>query len=53
HPSSEVDRNVTISIGVVVCTPSDCEGMEDLIRMADKALYQAKRDGRNRVVFLQ
>jgi diguanylate cyclase (GGDEF)-like protein len=41
---------VTGSIGVAVCVPAEGEGEELLIRLADRALYQAKAGGRNRVV---
>ncbi len=53
HPASGIDRNVTISIGVAFCVPTREMEKEELVKMADKALYQAKRSGRNRVVFLQ
>ncbi|MBF7729798.1 GGDEF domain-containing protein [Pseudomonas sp. N040] len=38
----------TVSIGVAVLTPAD-EDLESLIARADRALYAAKRGGRNRV----
>lgn len=38
----------TLSIGVASLSPAD-QGVEDLLRRADQALYQAKRLGRNRV----
>ena len=38
----------TLSIGVVTF-PEDTENMENLVTMADEALYHAKRSGRNRV----
>ena len=45
-----VDRPVTVSIGVS-CYPSEgIEGLEDLVRRADEALYEAKRAGKNRVI---
>jgi diguanylate cyclase (GGDEF)-like protein/PAS domain S-box-containing protein len=40
---------VTISVGVS-CFPDDGSELESLIRIADKGLYQAKEQGRNRVV---
>lgn len=41
--------SVTISIGVA-SFPQDARLKDELIQMADKALYKAKKDGRNRVV---
>lgn len=42
---------VTASLGVAVLVPDESSGAEDLIRMADKALYFAKEKGRNRVEY--
>ncbi len=39
----------TVSIGVAVIGAQD-KSVDDLLRRADKALYQAKAEGRNRVV---
>ncbi|PZP28682.1 MAG: GGDEF domain-containing protein [Roseateles depolymerans] len=41
---------VTVSAGVAVAEPSRGDTAEALMRLADKALYQAKQQGRNRVV---
>jgi len=39
--------NITISVGTATLRPD--EALEEFIRRADKALYQAKNSGRNRV----
>lgn len=39
---------VTLSLGIAVWRPDD--GPESLVRRADRALYQAKQEGRDRVV---
>jgi len=41
---------VTTSIGVVSAVSNQCT-VSDVLRMADQALYQAKKAGRNRAVF--
>jgi diguanylate cyclase (GGDEF)-like protein len=40
---------VTVSIGVAEANAAQAD-MEDVIRRADAALYQAKEAGRNRVI---
>lgn len=42
------DLMISLSIGVS-CFPDDTEDITQLVTMADNALYQAKRSGRNRV----
>lgn len=43
------DIRVTVSIGVASFSPNEPKTVEDLIAMADHALYRAKNSGRNRV----
>lgn len=49
HLTSRVVPVVTLSIGVATALPYDTGDSEDLVKAADRALYQAKSAGRNRV----
>ncbi|MFA4988228.1 MAG: diguanylate cyclase, partial [Candidatus Omnitrophota bacterium] len=42
------NTSVTVSIGVA-CMPLDTKDEDELIQMADKSMYEAKKKGRNRV----
>jgi two-component system cell cycle response regulator len=48
-PGREDDQRVTVSVGGAVY-PTDAATVEALIDTADRMLYQAKREGKNRVV---
>lgn len=50
HPKSTVSAFVTLSIGVATITPQLEQTPEELIAVADRALYAAKEQGRNRIV---
>jgi diguanylate cyclase (GGDEF)-like protein len=49
HSASDIDRVVTISLGVATMTPSGDLEFKVLIEAADKQLYNAKKTGRARV----
>jgi diguanylate cyclase (GGDEF)-like protein len=49
HPASPVGEFVTVSIGVAALMPDDAHRPEDLVALADRALYRPKTRGRNRV----
>ena len=49
---SEISPYVTISLGIATVIPEPDCSPRDLIEMADKALYQAKNNGRNQWISL-
>jgi two-component system, chemotaxis family, response regulator WspR len=50
HPASPVACHLTISQGLASIVPEPLSAPSLLVAMADEALYDAKRSGRNRVV---
>lgn len=52
HPASPAGSHVTVSIGVSAASAHDARSPEELIAAADRALYSAKRQGRDCVAML-
>jgi diguanylate cyclase (GGDEF)-like protein len=50
HPGEGSIGRVTVSAGIAESSPSHPLGVEEWLRRADIALYQAKGSGRNRVI---
>ena len=50
HAAATHTKFLSVSIGVAIVHPDSGRSLAGAIQMADEALYQAKEDGRNRVV---
>lgn len=49
HSGSDISEFVTVSIGISTLTASEGTTPDNLVIQADRALYQAKENGRNRI----
>ncbi len=49
----KINTVLTVSLGVASIIPNDKMAAEKIIDSADKALYKAKEDGRNKIVVWQ
>jgi diguanylate cyclase (GGDEF)-like protein len=50
HAESTTGPWLTVSVGVAIVSPGNERSLAGAIQLADEALYQAKEEGRNRVV---
>jgi diguanylate cyclase (GGDEF)-like protein len=53
HASAPEARHVTVSVGATSHHPPFTSSYDTLVKLADGALYDAKRSGRNRSVFVE
>lgn len=51
HKNSKVSRYLTISMGAIIVKAGIIESVNHMYKCADKALYEAKENGRNQIAF--
>jgi diguanylate cyclase (GGDEF)-like protein len=51
HEGSEIGNIVTVSIGVAFARAGSGRSLTGAIQTADEAMYQAKQEGRNRIIY--
>ena len=51
HKGSETASFVTVSMGISTLLPDKSNSLDQLIKQADKALYESKENGRNKYTF--
>lgn len=52
HLKSEVSQFITFSLGISTIIPSNLVDSSTLVNRADQALYQAKQQGRDRIIII-
>ncbi|MCD4722308.1 MAG: diguanylate cyclase [Desulfobacula sp.] len=50
HEKSKVNGHITLSLGVATMVPGNDNSAQDLVALADQALYEAKDNGRNQSI---
>lgn len=53
HPRSTNSDYVTVSVGAATFVPTQCDDIRSLFMAADRAMYEAKAAGRNRVIAVE
>ena len=53
HKASKVAKHITLSIGIAIAKPEHPCSPEQLIKVADDALYQVKNNGRNATICVE
>ncbi|MCL4542502.1 MAG: diguanylate cyclase [Deltaproteobacteria bacterium] len=47
---TQIDREITVSIGIASLPDEDIKSAEDILKTADDSLYKAKSSGRNKII---